>query len=392
TNDSTAENVEIDGGQVLGTTATLQSGSAGGAGSDVVITTALNNTAGSIVIDQGTSCVLNNSVTAASSAGDDVTISIGVEVGSDTSVTADDVVTLSGGVSAITGGETLQVNGTTVELYTVDDSGGGYLGQLDVNATNLNLNAGTVRTSGAIDWNAAMTITPAVSPVNVTSGGGNITLVGASLEDGAATRVVNFDAGAGTLSLDTVTMTSGGSGIGVNGAGGLEFAGSIETDNGLDFSTNVSGGNTATLIGAASLQSNSGDVDFGTVNDVNINGAYTLDLTSSVGDVDVHNIGNNSRVSTLTVDAGGTFTIGGGSIFTEEANVDFSACADVEIAANLVIDTESGNDGNAGNVVFASTSAIDSAGGNSLQIDTRSTSNAFGDITVGVLGANNQLS
>ena len=390
TNDTGTEDLTINGGSVIGTTATLESGSAAGSGSDVVITTAQNNTAGSIVVNTGASLVLNANLVADTAAGSDITVAAGIPLYVDTSATvsAVDTVTVNQSISGVNGGETLNIDGATVNLPVVDTTGGELLTGLDVDATTVaNLN-GNISANGEVNF-AGSLATNLPGNVTVTTSGDTIVFDGTTLTDSAAATLQIITGGGGleTVSFGTVTLNNGGSALTVTSASNISLNGTMTVDGNIDLS-GTDGGDNAEILSNSVITSTNGNVDSSSLN---INGAFSLDIDGA--DVFVASIGNVTRLSALDFDTGGTLTLGGVLIQTEGGNVDASGSADIEITANLTIDTEGGDNGNAGSVLFAAGAAIDSAGTNSLAIDTTTgAAFTFGDIVLGLVGATDPLS
>ncbi|WP_233142978.1 FlgD immunoglobulin-like domain containing protein [Marispirochaeta aestuarii] len=390
TNDTGTEDLTINGGNVIGTTATLESGSAAGSGSDVVITTVQNNTAGSIVVNAGASLVLNANLVADTAAGSDITVAAGIPLHVDTSATvsAADTVTVNESISGVNGGEALNIDGATVNLPLVNATGGALLAGLDVDATTVaNLN-GDISTNGEVNF-AGSLATNLPGNVTVTTSNDNIVFDGTTLTDSVAATLEIDTVGGGleTVSFGTVTLDNGGSALTITSASNISLNGIMTVDGNIDFSGTDAGDN-ASLLSNSVITSTNGNVDS---SGLNLNGAYSLDIDGA--DVSVASIGNVTRLTAIDFDAVGTLTLGGVLIQTEGGNVDVTGSTDIEVSANLTIDTEGGDDGNAGSVLFAAGAAIDSAGTNSLAIDT-TTGAAFtyGDIVLGLVGATDPLS
>ena len=307
TNDTGTEDLTINGGSVIGTTATLESGSAAGSGSDVVITTAQNNTAGSIVVNTGASLVLNANLVADTAAGSDITVAAGIPLHVDTSATvsAADTVTVNESISGVNGGEALNIDGATVNLPVVDNTGGELLTGLDVDATTVaNLN-GNIEVNGPVDFSGSLA-TDLPGNVTVTTSGDNIVFDGTTLTDSAAATLEIITGGGGleTVSFGTVTLDNGGSALTITRASNISLNGTMTVDGNIDLD-GTDAGDSISLAGASAITSTNGSIDLadGDANgsDVNINGNQTLSVTADSGTVRLAGVGNSTAVSQITV-------------------------------------------------------------------------------------------
>ena len=308
----------------------------------------------------------------------DVDLGAGITI--DTSL-GNGLIDLSGG--AVDGNQALVLN-AGAGAVNLDATGQiTPLASLDVNSSGTVSLNGDITTQGAagvaLDGSSDVDLIANIT-IDTTTNNGTINLAGGAV-DGNQTLVLT--AGAGAVSLDATGQNTPLSSLDVDTTGTADLAGNIYTTGIIDFS----GTSAVTLSAVVVATSSAGNIDF-TGGD--INGSW--DLTLDGGDVDVNSIGNSTALDSLTINASGTLTTYGANFQTEGGDIDLSACPDVELNATLTIDTEDGDNGIAGAVIFATTAAIDSATATArdLVITTNGTTN--GDITLGIIGATQALS
>ncbi|MCP4685772.1 MAG: hypothetical protein GY867_10060, partial [bacterium] len=296
---------------IIGTTANLRGGGSAGAGSNVSIDGASVNTLGHIVVDQGGALVLNNNLSA-TNAGSNITVSAAIPLNVDTSSTlaATGTVTINQSVSGVGGGETLDIDGATINLPVVE---GPFLTGLDLDASTTAVLNGNIETNGTVDFSgSAQTDLPGA--VSITTSGDDIIFNGTTLTDSAASALTIITGGgaAETVSFGTVTLNDVGSSLSITSASGIDLYGTMTVDGDISF-TGADAGDTVDLLAAVSITSTNGDIDFGTGNDVNINGGQTLSVTGNDGTngtVTLAGIGNSTPVTQLTV-SGNVVTLEG---------------------------------------------------------------------------------
>ncbi|MCC7411215.1 MAG: filamentous hemagglutinin N-terminal domain-containing protein, partial [Gammaproteobacteria bacterium] len=290
----------------------------------------------------------------------------------------------------------------------------GGTGDIDLGA-DLRTAGGSVTLSGPVTLSAA-TVTIDTDLAGGATAAGNVNMGTSAINaaTGAETLVVNATAdgggGGGTVSLGAVggatrlaALTVSGAALTLNGDLRVNGGGNVD----LSGATAVTlGANVVIDTDAVAGTTAAGGILFGSTA---VNGAFTLTLDTSAdsadanenaGNITLGTTGGGTALAALTVDTrgkgtgtNGTLTLNG-DVRTDGGNIDLQNALDIELAgagATITLDTESGNDGNAGAVIFAAAGDLDSATTRNLVIDATSTGNNAGDVTLGRIGASNRI-
>ena len=273
---------------------------------------------------------------------------------------------------------------------TIDGAGLEAVGNITVDATDtIQVNGVVNSTSGS----TALTVTNVVvgapvATINVTANliGDNVTVT--ALDASAGTEVINvtgvlnnnrggitFEPNTGTLNIDSnITAQDF---ITLNGAAAITLAANLTAaDN------NITVNDALTLDGGApTVTATSGSVTFSGT----INGAQALTVNALSGTATFTGIvGGVTRPASLTVSAQ-TANLNANISTADDGNVDFSGTTDVTLTAAVVIDTELGDNGNAGDILFKPAGRINGAFALSLDAGV---AGAFigGAIQLGIIG------
>ena len=313
----------------------------------------------------------NSAVTLTGSGG--LTVSSGTGAGNisfDSTVNGGRALTVTAGTGSVTFSGA--VGGTTaLSSLAVTGSGGIRL-------------AANVATTGAIDFNSAVTLTGSGgltvssgtgagnisfdSTVNggraltVTAGTGSVTFSGAV---GGGTRLTNLTVSGGQVDLNTVATTGAisvtGSNIDLNAGsyssqgGNITFTGAVDLHTNVTVGSGTGGGNITftSSVNAVSEGAQSLTLDAGS-GDVELRGAVggTIKLNNLTITGDDIRLGAVTLAGTLTLNAGGTITLKG-DITVDDTAISFGR--PVVLAANIRIDTDDDNDEVDGSITFSST-------------------------------------
>lgn len=398
TDDTGGEDLSINGtANVLGTTVALRAGTE--ANSDVIInSTAFNNTAGSIAVEEGDDLVLNADLRAAQ--GIDVqtstevaataTVDGGTTVsfadtiddngsGADLSVAATGTVTMANVAGTLNlldvDAETANLNGTIATGGNIDiDATTTTLGNtinagglLDVDGTTLNI-AGDITTNGDIDFSGVTTSIATSGSLAFDSTDNAITFgTSATLTDTTA-GTLSLDAGTGNITLNTVDLSEATSGLVFTDGNSLSLNGDITQALTLDF-TNLDGTITIDNASGVAMEVTGAGNDIIAANET-ITGTALLSLTAAdavqLGTVTASQLviaGASAQLNNdLTTETGPT---------SGDGSIDFSGVTgDITLAGDVVIDTDTNADGG-GTLTFGSGSIVGTTDGTeSLTIDT----------------------
>ena len=285
-------------------------------------------------------------------------------------------VELKGAVGGTTKLTSLTVDGGQIDLNTVATTG-----SIDIEGTNIDLNAGSYGSQGGnitftgpvdLDHSSGVTVTTGTgagnisfsSTVNggraltVSAGSGSVTFSGAV---GGSTALTGFNVTGNAVSLRSVRVTGTGT-ISVTGSGGITLHGTYRSANrNIDFNSAV------TLAGAVTVNSGTGggNVAF----DSTVNGGHALTVEAGTGSVTFSGaVGGGTRLTSLTVDGGqidlntvattGVIDIEGtnidlnaGSYGSQGGNITFTGPVDLDHSSGVTVTTGTG----AGNISFSST-------------------------------------
>ena len=273
-------------------------------------------------------------------------------------VTADSLVTLNANVI----GDGVQVNatdvdGTATDLATIDitsaldNSRGGY----DLNATT-GVNS-TITVGATVD--AVDDITADAEDITVSN---TVTTATAGVIDLHARDVLDIDA-----ELDSADV------IDLDGDTSILLSANLTAANDIDVNDAL------TLDGDSTIESEQGDVTFDQDVSEDVGGSNrNLRVEAELGEVTFSStVGAGAeQLLSLTVEA--IEAILNDNIFTDGGNVDFQYTEDVTLTNNVTIDTEDGDDANAGDILFGADTWIN--GGFTLTLNTAT---AFGGATAG---------
>ena len=323
--------------------------------------------------------------------------------------TTDGAITFTGTINAATAGTqslTLDASGGAVNLQgavgnsarlasvTVD---GGQIdlnsvattGVIDIEGTNIDLNAGSyssqggnITFTGAVDLEHSSGVTVSSGSgggnisfsstvdggraLTVTAGTGSVTFSGAI---GGTTALTSLTVSGGQIDLNTVATTGAisvtGTNIDLNGAtyesdnGNIRFAGPV------DLHANVS------VDSDANNDSTDGDITFtGTINAATA-GTQSLTLDADTGAVNLQGaVGGTTKLASLTVNGGqidlstvattgaisvtGTnIDLNGATYYSDDGNITFTG--PVDLTVNVTVDSDANDDTTDGAITFTST-------------------------------------
>jgi hypothetical protein len=244
----------------------------------------------------------------------------------------------------IDGPFTLAVNSTGATAFNGAIGGTTALTGLSTNAGGTtSLGTGTVNTTnGAVSFGDALTLT---TNTIISTGSGNISLATA---DGAFSLTLNSTgattaSGAigGTTALSSLTTNAGGTSsfANVTTTGTQTYNDAGVTLNGTYTTTNSAFqvANATTLAGNTTVSTGSGNATFGST----VDGAFTLAVNSTGLTTFNGALGGTTALTGLSTNAGGTTSLGTGTVNTTNGAVSFGDA--LTLTANTTISTGSGN-------------------------------------------------
>ncbi len=294
-------------------------------------------------------------------------------------------------------GGTTKLASLTVDGGQIDLNSVAATGVIEIEGTNIDLNGATYRSddgnitfTGPVDLHANVTVDSdrdndgtdgSITFSSTVNGGHTLTLdadTGSVEVRGAAgggTKLTSLTVDGGQIDLDTVATTGAidieGTNIDLNGATYRSDDGNITFDGAVDLHANV------TVNSDRDNDGTDGNITFTST----VNGGHTLTLDADGGSVTLSGaVGGTTRLTSLTVDGGqidlssvattGVIDIDGtnidlnGAAYTSnDGDIDFRA--DVDLHANVRVDSDADNDGTDGDITFHST--VD--GGRTLTLD-----------------------
>lgn len=271
------------------------------------------------------------------------------------------------------------------------------LADLDVTAATINVNGNvTVDDQGGntLNWNGAVALgANVVFNVNGTSDN-NVSFGGTINADDSSVNNRTFD-----VQADTGTVTFGSSvGIGTNGAlADFDVTAATITFNGFTVRVDdqAASAQTATLTGAVVLGTGvTFDTDAASGNDnslrfmntgSNVSGANSLTVTAGGGTAQFDGaIGSPTRLTDFDVTAA-TIRLPN-DVLTDGGSLTFVGNVVLNAAGQLTIDTELGDNSNAGSVTFSGGSISAAAASRDLSIDTSTSgTNSAGAVTLSAI-------
>jgi len=200
--------------------------------------------------------------------------------------------------------------------------------------------------------------------------GGNVDLQ--KVGNSTALSGLDIDASSGTTTLNGNISTSGGTGINLDGAPSIVLGADVVLDSSAgNGPINLSGGT--------------------------VDGPFALDIRAGDGIVTLNEIGTGTALTRLDVDgsSAGALILTGTPVQTDGGNIDFTGASSIQLdaGASIVLDSEVGDDQNAGNILLGSTpGGVDAAsGGNALTVRADTGSGDGGDVTLGKIGQDDAL-
>ena len=296
-------------------------------------------------------------------------------------------------------------------------------------AANLQTDGGNVTINAPVVVDIAANSTVTIDTEDANDGSaGNITLTSGAISADAADKNLSLNTSTtaigaftgGTIALGTVDNTGGGylNGLTVDSSASGGTDGAITLNNDIDVDDDGAGNaSSVTLIGdvrlAASIaidteQGNTAGVDGGsiTLTNANISGAAAgLDLALNTSTGAAGRTGGAVSLGTINSTGGGNFlndvnvstsatndgtTTLNGNISLDTNGGDLSSFnvnggGDIIVAASTEIDTEDGNDANAGLINLGISNIYANADNLDLVLDTASTGNTGGAVTVSLV-------